>query len=332
MPDSKDTEDCKELAPQWVHWIAENLLGGATLSEIKQELAKEKIPDNLVDHEIRGILQSPLFKLAQANAKQCKRAELVAKLQRTRASLLTIETRGSLPASVFHSHYRANNCPVLLEEFAKQWPAIEKWTFPWLKEQFGEQSITICDGRESDPLFDQHAARLTVETTFAALVDRIAQTESSNDFYAVARNRNLQTSLAPLWDDLAFPPGYLLSSHAQHSAALWIGPAGTITPLHHDTSDILFCQIRGSKRVRLIAPYELSVAEHASTLYGPDIESFPNTPDLAEVRIYDIEVSAGMTLFIPAGWWHHCQARTPSISLALNAFADNNLDWYRPGD
>ena len=33
------------------------------------------------------------------------------------------------------------------------------------------------------------------------------------------------------------------------STALWFGPGGTVTPLHHDTSNILFGNVYGAKRL-----------------------------------------------------------------------------------
>lgn len=319
------------LAPEWLLWMTENLLLGASVEEVRAELLTEGVPLSTIDEAAREIVNSPLFSAATQLAVRARRAEVVLKLQRARAKFLSIEARPTLTAVEFHSHYRAANLPVLLPNFAAAWPAVERWTFEWLRDTYGDQTITVSDGRDEDPDYDRNTADLTRETKVEELVTRILASGDTNNFYAVARNRNLQSGLLNLWADITPEPGFLTDGLKHHSAALWIGPAGTITPLHHDTSDILFCQIRGRKRIRMIAPYEISVAEMAKGLYGPSIESLGVDELVGAPKIHDSQLGPGETLFIPAGWWHHVHALEPSISVALNAFPDNDLSWYQPG-
>ena len=136
--------------------------------------------------------------------------------------------------------------------------------------------------------------------------------------------------LKALQEDIRARPGFFERSIGS-GIALWLGPAGTITPLHHDQSDILFCQIVGRKRVRLIPPSELAVAEVARGLYGPSAQAFENDERLKGVVVHDLVLGPGATLFIPFGWWHEVTALDPSISVALNAFADSANPWYSPG-
>jgi len=107
-----------------------------------------------------------------------------------------------------------------------------------------------------------------------------------------------------------------------------------VTPLHHDTSNILFCQIYGRKRFRLISPLEVGLLERARSLYSTvDPESPAGTRALAGMGVIDFVLGPGEALFLPAGYWHHVRALDVSISLALNHFArPNHFDWYRPGD
>ncbi|HEY0139226.1 MAG TPA: cupin-like domain-containing protein [Nannocystis sp.] len=53
--------------------------------------------------------------------------------------------------------------------------------------------------------------------------------------------------------NLTLPAGYFDPSpiRAARCGAFWFGPAGTVTALHHDTSNILFFQVVGRKRYRL---------------------------------------------------------------------------------
>ena len=53
------------------------------------------------------------------------------------------------------------------------------------------------------------------------------------------------------------------------AGSLWLGPAGTVTPLHHDRNNTLFCRIRGTKRIRLVAPFEVAIFDSLGSIYSP---------------------------------------------------------------
>ncbi len=323
-----DNTESSTFSPLWIAWVADNVLLGATKREIENELMAEGASKTDVANLLRTVRDAPWFQLMAKYLERAQRSEMIVRLQRERGKLFQLVARESLSAKEFHGLYRANNCPVLLPDFAKDWPALGRWSMEWLKDNFGPEQISYCDGRSSDPEYDRNAAALSCETTIEKLVERILSETSTNDFYAVARNRNLQSSLSALWQDIEPPPGYLADDLDNNSAALWIGPAGTITPLHHDTSDIIFTQVVGRKRMRIIAPYHLSVSEIAKGLYGPSVDELEKTDG---VVIHDLELGPGDTLFIPVGWWHEVHALTASISVAINAFPDNDLAWYQPG-
>ena len=85
--------------------------------------------------------------------------------------------------------------------------------------------------------------------------DFIAKTRSAgrtNDFYLTANNnsRNKQV-LAGLWQDIVQIPEYLTANDPL-SGFLWIGPAGTITPFHHDLTNNFMAQVVGRKRVLVV--------------------------------------------------------------------------------
>ena len=124
------------------------------------------------------------------------------------------------------------------------------------------------------------------------------------------------------------PPSELFEPISAGAVSLWIGPAGTVTPLHHDTTNILFCQIHGRKRVDLISPQE-------TALFAEPLYSFYSQADataLAPLLVKSVVVAPGEGLYIPAGWWHRVTALDVSISVSLLGFRrPNDFDWYRPG-
>jgi hypothetical protein len=61
----------------------------------------------------------------------------------------------------------------------------------------------------------------------------------SNDYYLVANNGFLDRPEArPLFDDLTMFPEYLDASKTAGQVFFWFGPAGTVTPLHHDVMNM----------------------------------------------------------------------------------------------
>ncbi|MES2128054.1 MAG: cupin-like domain-containing protein [Pseudomonadota bacterium] len=101
----------------------------------------------------------------------------------------------------------------------------------------------------------------------------------------------------------------------------WIGPAGTVTPLHCDYDDNIFAQIWGSKRIFLAPPHHdqfLYPREANAILFGspfdpeaPDYEQFPLA---RQATMIEVIVHPGDMLYVPAGWYHQVRALTFSLS------------------
>ena len=131
--------------------------------------------------------------------------------------------------------------------------------------------------------------------------------------------------------DITLPHGYFDPSptRAARCGAFWFGPAGTVTALHHDTSNILFFQVVGRKRLRLYPPGEPALLAHARGVYN-DLDP-EHDPSLA-ARGHDLTLTPGEALFLPVGWWPQVRALDLSISVAFNHFTwPNDFDWYKPG-
>jgi hypothetical protein len=101
----------------------------------------------------------------------------------------------------------------------------------------------------------------------------------------------------------------------------WLGPAGTVTPLHCDYDDNIFAQIWGTKRIFLSPPHHdefLYTREANAILFGspfdpesPDFEKFPLS---RQATMIECIVNPGELLDVPAGWYHQVRALTFSLS------------------
>jgi ribosomal protein L16 Arg81 hydroxylase len=106
----------------------------------------------------------------------------------------------------------------------------------------------------------------------------------------------------------------------------WIGPAGTVTPLHCDYDDNIFAQIWGSKRIFLAPPHHdafLYPSEANAILFGsrfnPEAPDFDQFPLARQASMIECIVDPGELLYVPAGWYH--QVRSLTFSLSSNRWA-----------
>jgi len=333
------------LSPAHRTWVVENLIAGITEAEIAKRLASQ-MSATRARAEVAAIARSPLLSVCAELATRARRLELVSAIGRGHArgepAATAVERRTTPTAAEFFRHYWAAHRPVVLTDATRGWPALRKWTPAWFRRVFGDQRIEITSNRDADPNYDMnfraHRERLRMDR----FIDRVLAAGTTNDFYMVSNNRTLRRGrLRDLLADVR-PPRALFDPLTDPGAAsLWIGPAGTCTPLHHDTTNILFCQIHGRKRVELISPREtalladVAVEGPVTGFYSPvDLDALGRAdhPALRDLLVKTVVLRPGDALYIPAGWWHRVTALDVSISLSLLGFKrPNDFDWYRPG-
>src|SRR6185503_3890356 len=107
--------------------------------------------------------------------------------------------------------------------------------------------------------------------------------------------------------DVAFIEALLDVEQRYQGTSLWLGPAGTISPLHRDRVNVLNVQTVGSKRITLIDACQLPKVYNQQSYYSmvdverPDLERFP---DFAGATVRSAVLQPGDAVFIPINWWH----------------------------
>jgi hypothetical protein len=224
----------------------------------------------------------------------------------------------------------------VLTDASARWPALRKWTPAFFRRRFGDATIEVTTGREADPFYDMNFRAHRRRMRMDRFIDLVLSAGTSNDLYMVSNNQTMRRPrFRALLGDVK-PPRALFEPLAPTGTSLWIGPAGTVTPLHHDTTNILFAQIYGRKRIELISPQETALLlDPVHGFYSPvDLDALPAAehPALRQLLVKQVVLGPGDALYIPAGWWHRVTSLDVSISFSLLGFRrPNNFDWYRPG-
>lgn len=292
-------DDAFVLAPAWRAWIAENLARGVAPREVRAQLVAAGLDEDLVALEVAALVVPTML----AHGSRLRRL-----LGRS------IPDGASFPTD-FWTHHWEGNLPFVARGYARRWPALNGWTFDRLRERFGPLPLAVEVEREPQ----RHFEGRWIETTFEAFLDRM-QGAPGNDTYAIARNENLRRAeLASLFLDIVVDASLFDPTRLVGGSSLWLGPAGTLTPLHFDTTNILFVQMRGRKRFQLVPPDTTELLLH--------LDGFYVVGDLDRVAPDDVHtfvLEPGDALFIPVGWFHRVAALDASISFSLLCFRRNN--------
>jgi len=120
---------------------------------------------------------------------------------------------------------------------------------------------------------------------------------------------------------------------------MWIGPAGTVTPLHHDLTNNLIAQVVGRKRIKLAPSSEVGRLYNDAHVFSEigDLEN-PNLnrerfARLEGARVYDLVLEPGDILFVPFAWWHQVKSLDFSVTITYTNFLwPNEAHATYPGD
>lgn len=219
----------------------------------------------------------------------------------------------------FLKYYYKSNWPTLSYMEAK-WPIVD-WTWKDLCEKVGSATIEYQAARASNPDYEMQAPKLKVHGSFNGFVDRML-TGAPNDVYITANNYVFNRDvLKPLYEGIGRLPTCLYPS--PEAGFFWIG-SETVTPLHHDLTNNMMCQVMGDKLVRCVPPSQFNRLRHRAGVHshiGWLADDYVMDEDILYV---DYRLKPGMCLFLPVGWWHCVRTTEPSITVVYTNFLWNN--------
>lgn len=320
----------------WINWIAENQALGVPPAEIADILAANGFDPMIAWKRARPVaLGSSMAQEAGSVANSDKLRSLMgiySRLWQQCRGAHTVNRVSGITGEEFFRWYYSLNRPVVLLDRMTDSSFWQRWTPDNLRANCGDEPVEVMMGRGSDPEYEINCERHKTMMPMDQYVDLVQSVGASNDFYMVANNRSLETNrLRVLLDEIHFCEDILDPRNAGGKTFFWFGPAGTVTPLHHDTMNILLAQVLGCKLVTLIPSFETHLVYNHLGVYSevdfdaPDYERYPLFRDVSRLEVL---LEPGQVLFIPVGWWHHVRSLDVSVSLSFTNFlVANEYDW-----
>ena len=335
-PRDADAEGSKQLDARWLEWLALRFLEGYSDGSILKVMVGEGIDRAEAVTRLARVKASPFVAAGQTVAKRLGKRNAFLEIRRTLAAQdpgnLQVERRKHIEPDRFFKDYYFRNRPVILLDMIESWPAFSRWRPEYFREHFGHVPIEVQMDREQDPEYEINSPDHKRELGFGEFVDMVLDRGKSNDFYLVANNFFFKRpDVEPLLLEVGELPGILDPGAMKGKINLWFGPAGTVTPLHHDIMNLMVAQLFGRKRVRLFPAWDIHLLYNHIGVFS---EADPEHPDpgrfpyLDRATMFDIELAPGELLFIPVGWWHHVRALEISITLSFSNFTvPNEYSW-----
>ncbi|MBC7499251.1 MAG: cupin-like domain-containing protein [Herminiimonas sp.] len=214
---------------------------------------------------------------------------------------------GKLDAAAFRARAR-EGLPFLTTGVVKRWP-LSMLPPQILRERFSHVPVRARVGDYINTAFAVDRAMQDMSMgEYLGLVE--AQTHALPPYLGNLELRELNKLCHwPTYFDKMGPPRF------------WVGPAGTVTPLHCDYDDNIFAQVWGSKRIFLSPPHhhEFLYPHEANAIlfsspFNPEAPDFNRFPLARQATMIEIIVNSGDMLYVPAGWYHQVRALTFSLS------------------
>ncbi|KAG4070698.1 hypothetical protein HA402_013618 [Bradysia odoriphaga] len=221
----------------------------------------------------------------------------------------------------FHINHFKLLTPALIQDCMDHWPAINNWKqSDYLSSIAGERTVPVEIGSHyTNENWSQDLVK------FKDFLNRQITTAEPCDRVEYLAQHNLFEQIPALRKDILIPEYCCVgTSNESVDIKAWLGPKGTISPMHYDPKHNLLCQVFGHKKIILAAP------EDTPNLYPHETEMLKNTsqidaehidtekfPKCSAVKFFHLHLYEGEMLYIPPQWWHYVRSLEKSFSVSF---------------
>ena len=231
-----------------------------------------------------------------------------------------IDRRSGLTAEEFREEYLLPLKPVVFTDLIKDWPATNKWTFEWFRENYGHLEVPLYgnDFHEAGKYYMTPREKMKFGD-YLTMIEN-GPTELRMFLY------NIFEHAPDLVKDFSMPD--IIKGWNKKYYFMFFGGEGSHVNLHYDIdcSHVFLSQFQTRKRVYLFPPEQSKYLYHEPytvksqlDINNPDYENYPA---LKQLKGYKTIISHGETLFIPSRYWHHLDYIDGGFGLALRAYTD----------
>ena len=221
----------------------------------------------------------------------------------------------------FVKNYLEPRRPLVIRKATESWPALQKWTFEYLKEVVGDKTVPLYDSSKADPSKPINAA--ACEMKFADYIDLIQSQPTDLRIFLFDPIKQ-----APALLDDYRSPSDLMGGFLDKYPNMFFGGAGSVTFLHFDIdlAHIFHTHFNGRKHVILFdykwseRLYCIPFATYALEDYDIENPDFEKFPALNGIEGQEAFLEHGDTLFMPTGYWHWMKYLDGSFSISLRAW------------
>jgi hypothetical protein len=309
-------------------------LFGASRDSILKAMVAGGLSSSQSASEIDQAARSPyLWGVERVGNRLKKREWLLGayrKLSRLHPKSGEVARRHKLARDEFLESFYCVNRPVIITGMMDDWPALRKWSLDYFEEKLGDREVDVQLGREANGNYEADREKYRRRMRFSQFIEKVRTSGVTNDFYITANNNSANKDVLPeLWDDIVQIPE-LLNAATPHHGFFWFGPAGTITPFHHDLTNNLMAQVIGRKRVLLAPSWDMPLMRNLRDVYcvvdGRKTAPAPRAR-LGEPQILECRLAPGEVLFLPVGCLHFVEALDVSATVSFTNFAFDDNDY-----
>ncbi|WP_348697775.1 cupin-like domain-containing protein [Duganella fentianensis] len=325
--------DGKTFSDDWRTWIAENIVLSNSLSGMHEILIQQGFSEEVARSEIELALQSPYLKGSKRlQNKLLKRDWVLGIYQKlSRLAPQSVPRCHQLSGGDFLHNFYMKNQPVIITGMMDDWAGMQLWSMDYFKKILPDAEVQIQWGREKDPHYEANSETHRKILRFEEYIDLIETRSPTNDFYMTANNDGLnKRNLSTLWKDIG-PLKEYLTACEDRQGFLWLGPAGTLTPFHHDLTNNLMAQVVGRKRIKIIPAHDITRLPNPFHCFTPldGTQMLASTFPVNETdpMVLECVIEPGEILFLPVGSWHFVEALDISATMSFTNFKWDN-DFY----